>query len=132
MKWNITHKICCIVTDSARNMVAAIRQTDYNHIPCIAHCFQLSILAGLKAAHSSPLIAKCRHLVGNFKHSSANTAKLKSSHSSLSQPKDDVIFHRLQQEVATRWNSTYTMLARLLEVKEAIMQYHINHPKNYS
>lgn len=130
--WNITDKICCIVTDNARNMVAAIGQTDYSHIPCIAHCLQLSILAGLKAADSSPLVAKCRHLVGHFKHSSANTSELKSSHSSVSSPKDDVIFHKLQQDVATRWNSTYMMLARLLEVKGAIMQYHIDHPKNYS
>ncbi|XP_065650273.1 E3 SUMO-protein ligase ZBED1-like [Hydra vulgaris] len=36
--WNIAEKISCIVTDSARNMVAAIGRTDYSHIPCIAHC----------------------------------------------------------------------------------------------
>ena len=129
--WNITDKICCIVTDSARNMVAAIGRMDYSHIPCIAHCLQLSILAGLKAADSSPLVAKCRHLVGHFKHSSANTNELKSSHASVSQSQDDV-FHKLQQDVATWWNSTYLMLVRLLEVKDAIMQYHIDHPKNYS
>ena len=113
-------------------MVAAIRQTDYSHIPCIAHCLQLSILAGLKAADSSPLVAKFRYLVGHFKHSSANTSELKRSHSSASLPKYDVMFHKLQQDVATRWNSTYMMLARLLEVKDAIMQYHIDHPNNYS
>ena len=81
--WNITDKICFIVTDNARNMIAAIGQTNYSHIPCIAHCLQLSILAGLKAADSSLLVAKCRHLVGHFKHSSANTSELKSSHSSV-------------------------------------------------
>jgi hypothetical protein len=43
-----------------------------------------------------------------------------------------VKFHKLQQDVATRWNSTYLMLARLLEVKDAIKQYHIDHPKNYT
>jgi len=113
-------------------MVAAIGRTDYSHIPCIAHCLQLSILEGLKAADSSPLVAKCRHLVTHFKHSSTNTSELKSSHASVCQPKDDVMFHKLQQDVATRWNSTYMMLVRLLEVKDAIMQYHIDHPKNYS
>ena len=130
--WNITDKICCIVTDNARNMVAAIGRTDYSHIPCIAHCLQLSILAGLKAADSSPLLAKCRHLVGHFKHSSANMSELKRSHSSVHQPIENVIFHKLQQDVATRWNSTYMMLTRLLEVKDAILQYYIDHPKNYS
>src|SRR5688572_33374837 len=38
-----------------------------------AHCIQLRILEGFKAADVSPLIGKCRHLVGHFKHSSANT-----------------------------------------------------------
>jgi len=125
--WNITDKISCILTDNARNIVAAIRETGYNQIPCIAHCLQLSILAGLKAADSLPLLSKCRHLVGHFKHSSANTSELKSSNASVG-----VMFYKLQQDVATRWNSTYIMLTRLLELKEAIMQYHIDHPKNYS
>ena len=70
--------------------------------------------------------------MGHFKHSSANTSELKSSYASVCQPKDDAMFHKLQQDVATRWNSTYMMFARLLEVKDAIMQYHIDHPKNYS
>ncbi|BFZ13786.1 hypothetical protein BsWGS_16825 [Bradybaena similaris] len=130
--WNIADKICCVVTDNARNIVVAIERTDYNHIPCIAHCLQLSILAGLKTADSSSLFAKCRQLVGHFKHSPANTCELKSSHASLFQPTDNVVFHKLQQDVVTRWNSTYLMLARLLEVKDAIMQYHIDRPRNYS
>ena len=105
--WNFTDKICCIVID---NMVAAIGRTDYGHLLYIAHCLQLSILAGLKAADSSLLLAKCRHLVGNFKHSSIEV----------------VIFHKLQQDVATRWNSTYMMLTRLLEINDAILQYYID------
>ncbi|XP_065658159.1 E3 SUMO-protein ligase ZBED1-like [Hydra vulgaris] len=130
--WNIAEKISCIVTDSARNMVAAIGRTDYSHIPCIAQCLQLSILAGLKAADSSPILAKCRHLVGHFKRSSRNTSELKASQASTSNRSDDVKFHKLQQDVATRWNSTYLMLARLLEMKDAIKQYHIDHPENYT
>ena len=80
-EWHIADKIRCIVTDNARNMVAAIGLTEYSHLPCVAHCIQLSILEGLKAADASPLLAKCRHLVGHFKHSAANTAELKASHS---------------------------------------------------
>ena len=126
--WNIAGKI---FTDNARNMVAAIGRTDYNHMPCIAHCLQLSIIHGLKAADASPLVAKCRQFVGHFKHSSANTSVLKSSHASAC-INEDVKIHKLQQNVATRWHSTYCMLARLLDVKDAIQQYHVNHPKNYS
>ncbi|XP_065675534.1 E3 SUMO-protein ligase ZBED1-like [Hydra vulgaris] len=130
--WNIAEKISCIVRNSARNVVAAIGRTDYSHIPCIAHCLQLSILAGLKAADSSPILAKCRHLVRHFKRSSRNTSELKASQASTSNRSDDVKFHKLQQDVATRWNRTYLTLARLLEVKDAIKQHHIDHPENYT
>lgn len=125
--WNISDKICCIITDNARNMVAGIGKTNYTHIPCIAHCIQRSILAGLNASDSSFLISKCRNLVGHFKHSASNTSELKSSYSDKSQ-----MFHKLQQNMPTRWNSTYLMFLRLLEAKDAIMQYHIDYPKNYN
>ena len=85
-----------------------------------AHCIQLRILEGFKAADVSPLIGKCRHLVGHFKHSSANTTELKTSHDSISK-EEGATFHKLLQHVPTRWNSTYLMLMRLLEVKDAII-----------
>jgi len=130
-EWHIADKIRCIVTDNARNMVAAISRTAFSHLPCVAHCLQLSILEGLKASDASPLLAKCRHIVGHFKHSAANTTELKASHSCV-QEDSSAPFHKLQQDVATRWNSTYLMMARLLEVKDAVKQYHTDHPKNYS
>lgn len=85
----------------------------------------------MKAAEASPLLAKCRHLVGHFKHSAANTAQLKTSHSPVQNDSGEP-FHKLQQDVATRWNSSYLMMARLLEVKNAVKQYHVDHRKNYS
>ena len=45
--WNIVDKIRCIITDNARNMVAAIGRTAYSHLPCVAHCIQLSTLEGM-------------------------------------------------------------------------------------
>ena len=65
-EWHIADKIRCIVSDNARNMVAAIRNTDYSHLPCVAHCIQLSILEGLKAADASPLLAKMSTFSGSF------------------------------------------------------------------
>ena len=130
-EWHITDKVHCIVSDNARNMVAAIGRTPYSHLPCVAHSIQLSILHGLKIADASNLLAKCRHIVGHFKHSAANTTELKACHSRV-QEGSCTPFHKLQQDVATRWNSTYLMMTRLLEVKDAIKQYHTDHPKNYT
>jgi len=82
-------------------------------MPCIAHCLQLSILDGLKAADVSPLVAKCRQIVGHFKHSSAKTSELKISHVSVCKD-DGAQFHKLQQDVPTRRNSTYLMLSIII------------------
>lgn len=58
--WYITKKIQVLVTDNARNMVSAVNQTDFPHIPCLAHSLQLSILHGFKAANTEVLLVKCR------------------------------------------------------------------------
>jgi len=88
-------------------MVSAIGQTNYNHIPCIAQCLQLSILQGLKVSGSATLLAICRQLVENFKHIQTESKTFIVSSSTC-----DAIFHKLQPGVATSWNSTYIMLAR--------------------
>jgi len=80
------------------------------------HCIQLSISDSVKAAEASALSAKCRHLVGHFKHSSANSAEWKASHSRV-QENSSARFHKLQQDVSTWWNSTYLMIVRLLELQ---------------
>jgi len=49
-EWCITGKFQAIVTDNARNMVSAVAQTDFVHLPCLAHSTELSILHGFKAA----------------------------------------------------------------------------------
>ena len=75
--WDITKKIQVLITDKARNMVSAVNQTGFSHIPCLAHSLQLSILRGFKAADTEVLFIKCRKLTEHFKHSPVNTtAKL--------------------------------------------------------
>ncbi|XP_046403790.1 zinc finger BED domain-containing protein 4-like [Ischnura elegans] len=62
------------------------------------------------------LIKKSRKLVGNFKHSAKISKKLKAVQLQLGIP-----VHRMVQDEPTRWNSTYYMLKRLLEQKDAIV-----------
>ena len=42
-KWNIMEKICCVTTDNANNMVAAVRHNRWNHLPCFAHTLNLIV-----------------------------------------------------------------------------------------
>lgn len=122
-EWDIRKKIKAIVTDNARNIVSAVNQSGFPHIPCIAHTMQLSILYGFKAADTEILFGKCRKIVGHFKHSAANTTELQNCSESL--------LYKLQQDVPTRWNSIFLMLQSLLQAKEAINVYISQKGKQY-
>jgi len=119
-EWKISTKVKAIVTDNARNMTAGIAMTDFTHIPCLAHCIQLSILRGFHDASTDGLFAICRQVVGHFKHSPANTKE-------LMQCSKSGIMKKLQADVSTRWNSKYVMMESLMQAKEPIMLYMVNH-----
>lgn len=36
-EWNISSKIAAITTDNAANIVAAVRDWEWRHLPCFAH-----------------------------------------------------------------------------------------------
>lgn len=107
-EWNIEHKVVSLTTDSARNMIAAARQLPFDHMPCIAHSVHRAVTVSL---HNSPFdsaLAKCRKVVGHFKHSPANAVELEQQQIAHHQKKES-----LTQEVSTRWNSTLEMIKRV-------------------
>lgn len=107
-EWNIEEKVVSLTTDSARNMIAAARQLPFEHMPCAAHSMHRSVTVSL---HNSPFdnaLAKCRKVVGHFKHSPANAIELEQQQVAHNQKKES-----LTQEVATRWNSTLEMIKRV-------------------
>ena len=124
--WDITSKVKAVITDNGRNMTSAVALTGFPHIPCMAHSLQLSILHGFKVADTDVLFAKCRKVVGHFKHSSANTAELMSCNESESP------LNKLQQDVPTHWNSIFIMIQSLLKAKDAIVAYMTKFGKKYS
>ena len=68
-KWGLTHRIDCITTDNARNIVAAMRLVQWKRHPCFAHTLQLGVKAGLTIPAVANILASCRKIVGHFKHS---------------------------------------------------------------
>ncbi|KAK7913166.1 hypothetical protein WMY93_013377 [Mugilogobius chulae] len=75
-EWGIMEKVSTLSTDSARNMIAAARQLPFQHIPCVAHSLQRSVTVALQNGVFENVLAKCRKVVGHFKHSPASAAEL--------------------------------------------------------
>ncbi|XP_051815909.1 E3 SUMO-protein ligase ZBED1-like [Acanthochromis polyacanthus] len=113
--WGIENKVTTLGTDSARNMVAAVRQLPYEHLPCTAHAIQRSICVSLSDSGIDAVLAKCRKLVGHFKHSPSNTRELNAQQVAHHQKEEPLI-----QDVPTRWNSTLAMIQRVLQNREPI------------
>ena len=121
--WDITRKIQVLVTDNAQNIVSAINQTGFAHIPCLAHSLQLSIFHGYNAADTETLFVKRRINIGHFKHSLVNTTDLQNCSNSP--------LRKLQQDVPTRWKGIFVMLNSLLQAREAITVYMSDDEKQY-
>ncbi|KAJ8280862.1 hypothetical protein GJAV_G00060070 [Gymnothorax javanicus] len=107
-QWGIADKTTTIGTDSAPNMIAAGRILPFEHLPCIAHLVQRAIVTSLGAGGFDGVLAKCRKVVGHFKHSPANTDELNAQQASLGQDQEPLV-----QDVTTRWNSTLEMIKRV-------------------
>uniref|UniRef100_H3A803 HAT C-terminal dimerisation domain-containing protein n=1 Tax=Latimeria chalumnae TaxID=7897 RepID=H3A803_LATCH len=120
-EWNIQDKVTTFGTDNARNMIAAANCLPFEHMPCIAHSPQRSITIVLNAAGFENVLAKCRKLVGHFKHSPANSAELERQQAASGQKQGSLI-----QDVATRWNSTLQVVQQLFAVTATLaLQKHI-------
>lgn len=116
-EWNIEKKVTTLGTDSARNMTAAVRQLPYEHLPCNAHAIQRAINVSLHDSGFDAVLAKCRKIVGHFKHSPSNTRELKEKQVAHNQKEESLV-----QDVPTRWNSTLEMIQRLLQNKAPIAE----------
>lgn len=92
-------------------------------LSCFAHTLQLVGNEGLLSQRSvSDTIANCRQIVGHFKHSPLAYSRLHDIQLQMQmEPK------RLQQDVRTRWNSTYYMIESLLEQRRALGAYVVDH-----
>ena len=86
---------------------------------CAAHRLQNAVKGAVQKKNMQHLLAKCRRLVGHFKHSALATNGLDQKQKALGfKPVCHVV-----QEVATRWNSTFRMLQRLVLLKQPIHLY---------
>lgn len=112
--WGISHKISGVITDSAPNIVSAIRLTKWRHFSCFAHSVNLVVQHSLDTLKDQ--LEKVKNIVQYFKHSSTAASKLQAMQIQMG-----LAPLKLKQSVVTRWNSTYDMLDRLLKIKDAVV-----------
>lgn len=118
-EWGLRNKINFVVTDNAPNVTKAIRDIGWKHYGCYAHTLNLIVQDVLKKLEppNNPVLDKIKKIVRHFKSSSTAQQKLLKSQTS---EEPSCIPKRLKQEVPTRWNSTYYMLQRFVDLESHI------------
>lgn len=130
-EWNIGRKVFSITLDNASSnnrMVEKLKRDlhsssplpldgKYFHMRCCAHILNLIVKKGLKLVDNS--VTKLREVViyvdsSDFRLTNFEKAKIDKGLQSKG---------KLVLDVSTRWNSTYDMIHRALEVKDAIDLY---------
>lgn len=115
-----TEKVSAVVTDNAVNMVKAVDLAfgKKKHIPCFAHTLNLVAQTIIKVPELENLLSKIKAIVTFFKHSCVASDDLRKSVNADT---------KLIQDVPTRWNSTYYMIQRFLELKNVVSDILICH-----
>lgn len=109
-------KVVAVVHDHGSNMQASLRilhdDSGWASVNCAAHTLQLCVNEGLQLPNIAALLGTGQKLVGHFKHSSKATAALAQKQKQMNIP-----VKKLIQDCPTRWNSSFYMLKRILEVR---------------
>lgn len=119
-EWKITEKINLTVTDNGANIKKAVeKDLAWKHFGCYAHTLNLAVQEAInKSRELTTLIDKVIIAVGYFKRSAQAWEKLKKI-----QVQAGKTVKRPLQNVITRWNSTFYMLERFIEIKKKLIAH---------
>lgn len=110
-EWGLENKVSACTSDNASNISKAIDLSKWRHVWCFAHSLNLAVQKAIKEIQE--VKEKVSGIVRHFKKSSTAAGKLKSIQEQLGYSPPLVLI----QDVVTRWNSTFEMFQRVLDLK---------------
>lgn len=121
-KWSISkNKVVAILTDNGANMVKAVCDSfgKNRHVPCFAHTLNLVCENGInRTPNLSTLLEKVRNIVIWFKRSVSAADQLRKVQRDAGIKEGDI--KKMILDIKTRWNSTFYMTERFLELAPLI------------
>ncbi|XP_074603936.1 E3 SUMO-protein ligase ZBED1-like [Brevipalpus obovatus] len=115
--WKIEHnQVVACVTDNGANVKKAVCDLfgQARHIPCFAHTLNLLVKDAInRTGNFREVLQKVRTIVQYFKQSGPAADELRKV-----QPMGRIL--KLKQDVETRWNSSYLMLNRYIEIQDSV------------
>lgn len=114
--WNIDISKAACTTDNASNIVGALRDIGLlQHVRCAAHTLNLAAQKALRIPKLDRLLGRVRTIVKYLNKSTVAANILRKTQSQLGTPALKPII-----DVCTRWNSTFDMIERYLNLRPAI------------
>ncbi|XP_023224555.1 zinc finger BED domain-containing protein 4-like [Centruroides sculpturatus] len=111
-KFNLSDKILIVVSEDVANLRTVAQQLNWEWFCCYAHTLNSILQNSLQ--HIGPLLKKIRQIVGYVKRNIITI-----SHSSTCQQETSAGEKLIHDDVG-RWNSTYYMVERFVELREIV------------